>query len=82
MKHVAASRNGLMNMRVIYARTTLIKVTAVSKVLIGPCDQIIGSGSRHFGHYVKVRMTAIFLIGDPSMVDVCCDWFVRFTHNP
>ena len=58
----------------------MFKVTAVSKALIGPCDQIIRSGSRHFGHYVKVRMIATFLIG-PSMVDVCCDWFVRFTQN-
>ena len=54
----------------------MIKVTAVSKALIGPRDQIIRSGSRHFGHYVKVRMIATFLIG-PSMVEVCCDWFVR-----
>ena len=54
----------------------MIKVTAVSKALTGPCDQIIRSRSRHFGHYVKVKMLATFLIG-PSMVDVCCNWFVR-----
>ena len=59
----------------------MIKVTAVSKALIDPCDQIIRSGSRHFCHYVKVRMITTFLIG-PSMVDVCCDWFVRFTQQP
>ena len=47
----------------------MLKVTAVSKALIGPCDQIITSESRHFGHYVKVRMIVTFLIG-PSMVDV------------
>ena len=47
----------------------------------GPRDQIIRSGSRHFGHYVKDRMIANFLIG-PSTVEVCCDWFVRFTQNP
>jgi len=59
----------------------MLKVTAVWKALIGPCDQIIRPGSRHFGHYVKVRMFATFLIV-PSIVVVCCDWFVRFTHNP
>ena len=41
----------------------MIKVTAVSKALIGPCDQIVRSGSCHFGHYVKDRMIATFLIG-------------------
>jgi hypothetical protein len=56
-------------------------VTAVSKALIGQCDQIIRSGSRHFGHYVKDIMIATFLIGS-SMVEVYCDWFVRFTQNP
>ena len=59
----------------------MFKVTTVSKALIGSCDQILRSGSRHFGHYVKVRMIATFLIG-PSTVDVCCDWFVRFNQNP
>ena len=54
----------------------MIKVTVVSKALIGPRDQIIRSGSRQFGNYVKVRMIATFLIG-PSTVEVCCDWFVR-----
>ena len=56
----------------------MIKVTAVSKALIGPCDQIMRTGSRHFCYYVKVRMIATFLIG-PSMVEVCCDCFGRFT---
>jgi hypothetical protein len=46
----------------------MFKVTAVSKALIGPCDQIIRSGSRHFGHYVKVRMIATFPIGPSSRV--------------
>ena len=41
----------------------MFKVTAVSKVLIGPRDQVIKSGSRHFDHDVKVRMVATFLIG-------------------
>ena len=59
----------------------MVNVTTVSKALIGPCDQILRSGSRHFGHYVKVRMIVTFLIA-PSMVDVSCDWFVRFTQNP
>ena len=54
----------------------MVKVTAVSKALIGPRDQIMRSGSRHFGHFVKVRMIPTFLIG-PSMIHVCCDWFVR-----
>ena len=59
----------------------MLKVTAVSKALIGSRDPIIRSGSRHFSHYVKGRMIATFLIG-PSTVEVCYDWFVRFTHNP
>ena len=59
----------------------MFKVTVVSKAVIGPCDQIMRSGSRHFGRYVKVRMLATFLIG-PSMIDECCDWFMRFTQNP
>ena len=54
--------------------------TAVSKALIGPRDQIMRSGSRHFGTYVTVRMIVTFLI-DPSMIEVSCDWFVRFIHN-
>ena len=54
----------------------MIKVTAVSKALIGPRDQIIKSGSRHFANYVKVRIIATFLTG-PLTVEVCCDWFVR-----
>ena len=40
----------------------MIKVTAVSKALIGPRDQIIRSGSRHFGHYVNVRMRLFLLV--------------------
>ena len=59
----------------------MVKVTAVSNALIGPCDQIIRSGSRNFGYDVKIRMFATFLIG-PSMVDGPCDWFVRFSQNP
>ena len=50
----------------------MFKVTAVSKALTGPRDQIIRSGNRHFGHYVKGRMIATFLIG-PFTVEVCCD---------
>ena len=50
----------------------MFKVTAVSKALTGPPDQIIRSGNRHFGHYVKGRMIATFLIG-PFTVEVCCD---------
>ena len=55
----------------------MFKVTAISKALTGPRDQIIRSGSRHFGHYDKGRMIATFLIG-PSTV--CCGWFMCFTQ--
>ena len=54
----------------------MFKITVASKALIGPRDQIIRYGSRHFGHYLKGRMIATFLIG-PFTVEVCCDWFVR-----
>ena len=45
----------------------MIKVTAVSMALIGPCDQIIRSGSCHFGNYAKVRMIVTF--SDRSFYD-------------